>query len=45
MTYEEILTVLTYYHRAERFGDRAMYQFVNSKKMFECLEIILSIME
>ena len=43
MTYDEILTVLTYHHRAERFCDGAMYQFINSGKMLECLEKILSI--
>ena len=45
MNYSEILTMLTCIHRAERFCDGAMYDFIKNGKMLKCLVILKEIIE
>lgn len=43
MSFEEIITLLTLINRKERFCDGAMYEFIKSGKMLECLTRLLEI--
>lgn len=45
LTFEEVMTKLTFPHRAERFCDGAMYSFVKSGDMKKCLKRLLNILE
>lgn len=43
MSFEEIITLLTLINRKERFCDGAMYEFIKSGKMLDCLTRLLEI--